>query len=81
MQNKKALWAMIVGILSVTCCCFLLGVPAIVLGVLARQEIAASGGRQDGGGMALAGIVLGAVGLAGTLVSFAFNGLDLVMTI
>lgn len=80
-QNKKALWAMIVGILSVTCCCFLLGVPAIVLGVLARQEIAASGGRQDGGGMALAGIVLGAVGLAGTLVSFAFNGLDLVMTI
>ncbi|TCI99793.1 DUF4190 domain-containing protein [Aeromicrobium sp. IC_218] len=72
---------MILGIVGLVCCCFLLGVPAIVLGVLARQEVAASGGRQDGGGMALAGIVLGAVGLLGTVVSMAINGLDLVLTL
>ncbi|WP_019146428.1 DUF4190 domain-containing protein [Aeromicrobium massiliense] len=78
-QNKKALWSMILGILGLVCCCFLLGVPAIVLGILARQEIDASGGRQDGGGMALAGLVLGAVSLVGTAVSWAFNWLDLVL--
>jgi hypothetical protein len=38
-------------------------VAAIVLGVLAKQQIGASGGRQRGEGMATAGIVLGIVGI------------------
>ena len=38
-------------------------VAAIVLGVLAKQQIAASGGRERGEGMATAGIVLGIIGI------------------
>ena len=44
--------------------CFPLGIAAIVVGRKARREIAASGGRQWGAELALAGIILGAVGLA-----------------
>ncbi|MEI2819181.1 MAG: DUF4190 domain-containing protein [Marmoricola sp.] len=59
--NQKALWAMILGILSL-CCGFLLGIPAIILGVIGGKEIAASGGMQQGEGMAKAGLILGVIG-------------------
>lgn len=39
----------------------------IVLGVQARREIRTGGGREDGGGIALAGIVIGVAGLVGTI--------------
>jgi hypothetical protein len=43
--------------------CGVLGVPIlpIVLGVIARNRIRESGGMKDGNGLAIAGIVLGAV--------------------
>ena len=46
-------------------CCGLgiVGVLPIVLGVKARSEIRASGGQQEGDGMALAGIITGAVAI------------------
>ena len=46
-----------------TLCCGLgvLGIVPIVLGVKARAEIRATGGQQEGDGMALAGIIPGAV--------------------
>jgi hypothetical protein len=45
--------------------CFLIpGIVAIVLGFLALEQIADAGGRIKGRGMAIAGIVLGYVGLA-----------------
>ena len=66
--NKKALWSMIVGIVSLViglCCGFIAlgGIASIILGVIARKEIAASGGTQKGNGMAIAGIATGAVAL------------------
>jgi len=63
--NGKAAASMWTGIaaLVLTFCCGvgLLGVVPIVLGVKARSEIRRSGGQQGGEGMALAGIITGAV--------------------
>jgi Domain of unknown function (DUF4190) len=64
-NNGKATASLITGIatlvLSWCCGAGVLGVVAIVLGVKARSEIRASGGRQGGDGIALAGIITGAV--------------------
>jgi hypothetical protein len=44
------------------CWGFVGGVPAVILGTLARNEIDASGGSRTGRGMAQTGRVLGAIG-------------------
>jgi hypothetical protein len=62
-QNQKALWALILGILGLVCCGIFTAVPAIILGNNAKKEIAASGGMQSGQGMAQAGFILGIVGV------------------
>lgn len=66
--NQKALWSMIVGIVSLVGCGVIAGLVAIFLGRQAKKEIAASNGMQGGGGMATAGIVTGAIGLTVNLV-------------
>lgn len=55
----------IIGILGGCCCGWLgiVGIAGIVTGVMARKEIDQSGGTKKGAGMALAGIICGAVGL------------------
>lgn len=62
--NSKAIWALVLGILSFVCCGFVAGIPAIILGNMAKNEIDASGGVQSGRGMAVAGLVLGIVSIA-----------------
>lgn len=72
--NTLALTGMIISIVGmlgiVLCCCSpivtsgwcgLFGIPATILGYLARQQIAASGGRESGEQMALVAMILGAV--------------------
>lgn len=49
-------------------------VAAIVLGVIARQQIDRSGDRERGRGLAVAGIVIGALGLV-PVVLMVFGGL------
>jgi len=67
--SQKAVWALVLGIISLLgCFCFYiggfaLGIPAVVLGLMARKEIRASQGYQTGGGMATAGLVTGIVGI------------------
>ncbi|HET7356258.1 MAG TPA: DUF4190 domain-containing protein [Nocardioidaceae bacterium] len=61
--NKKAVWALVLGILSIVPCSIFAGIPAIILGSMARSEIDASGGLQSGRGMAVSGLVLGIVGV------------------
>ncbi len=64
--NQKALWSMILGIVSIVLCCsgisVALSVPAWIMGSSAKKEIAASQGGQGGDGMAKAGFILGIVG-------------------
>lgn len=62
--NQKAVWAMVLGILGLVCCGFLAGIPAVILGNVAKKEIAASNGAQTGAGMAQAGFVLGIIAIA-----------------
>ena len=66
-SNGKATAALWTGLASIALsfCCGLgiIGVLPIVLGVKARAEIRASGGVQEGDGMALTGIITGVVAL------------------
>jgi Domain of unknown function (DUF4190) len=70
--NQKALWSMILGILSIVCCGLFAGIPAIILGGKAKNEIGASGGAQTGDGMAKAGVILGWISIAFSVLSLIF---------
>jgi len=70
--NKKALWSMILGILSLFCCGVVTGVAAIVLSQQAKQEIAASGGMQSGAGQAQAGFILGIIGVVISVIGIIY---------
>lgn len=60
-KAQAAMWTGLAMLLTSICGVGVLGFIPITLGVLARKEIGRSGGRQGGDGMALAGIVTGAV--------------------
>ena len=70
--NKKALWSMILGILSLLCFGVVLGVIAIILSQQAKREIAASGGMQTGAGQAQAGFVLGIIGIVLSVIGIIY---------
>jgi uncharacterized protein DUF4190 len=58
--NGKAIGALVAGILSILCFGLLAGIPAIILGNMARKEI--DQGQGGGRGMATAGFILGIIG-------------------
>lgn len=64
--------ALTLGICSMFCMGFLAGIPAVVLGLLAKRDIDRSDGRSAGAGLAIGGIV---TGMFGTLASLAFTAL------
>jgi len=57
--------------------CIIPAVLGIVFGVIAKNQIRESGGMQRGDGMATAGIVLGVIWIALTVVLIAVGGVDL----
>jgi Domain of unknown function (DUF4190) len=62
--SPLAIVSLVLGILGLPCCAFLLlSIGAVVTGFLARKQIQESQGRLKGDGMALAGLILGGVGL------------------
>jgi hypothetical protein len=68
-KAQAALWTGI-ALLVLSCCgAGIFGVVPIVLGVKARSEIRATGGQQSGDGLALAGVITGAIAL---VLSLAF---------
>ena len=75
-NNSKAIASLVTGVLSLFCCGFVLGVVAIVLGLLARSEIEKSQGMQTGSGLALAGIITGALGILSGIAFFSFGLYD-----
>lgn len=60
--STGAVLSLVFGILSLLCAGFLSGIPAVVLALVARKRIAASGGEVGGGGLAIGGLVTGLVG-------------------
>jgi hypothetical protein len=74
--NKKAIWALVTGILGILCC-GPLGIVAIILGRGAEEDIRNTG--EGGAGMAKAGFILGIVALALLvlqIILFATGALD-----
>jgi prepilin-type processing-associated H-X9-DG protein len=71
--SGKALASLILGISSFFCS-IVTGIPAVVLGILGLREIDRSGGQRTGKGLAMTGLILGAIScvmvpvLAGLLV-------------
>jgi hypothetical protein len=74
--DTKATISLVLGIVSLTTMCFcitgILGIPAVVLGILSRRSIKQSEGGLGGGGMAVAGIVTGLFGSGIFLAWIAF---------
>lgn len=68
--NPLAIVSLVLGIL----CCFPFAVGAIITGVIARNQIASSGGQQKGSELAMVGIVLGGL-------SIAFNVLGMIASV
>ncbi len=64
--SALAVWSLVLGILSFCAVC-VTGVPAIVLGILALTKINKSPATLKGQGLAIAGLVTGAIG---TLLTF-----------
>ena len=68
-DNKFGLWSMILGIASLVCCGIFTAVPALILGLQARKKVEA--GTANNGGMATAGIIMGAIGIVFSIIFFA----------
>lgn len=61
--SSAAIWSLVLGILSLLCFGFLTGIPAVICGHTSRSNIRNSAGALTGGGMALAGLILGYIGI------------------
>lgn len=68
--NGKAMGSLILGVIGVTGVPFMASVVAIILGHMARHEIAETG--QEGKGLATTGIVLGWIGVVLVVTAVAF---------
>lgn len=65
--NNKATVALILGIISWVGFSILTGIPAVIFGHMAMKEIDASGGTQGGKPLAIIGLVLGYLSIAGII--------------
>lgn len=74
-NSGAAIASLVLGITSLTCSGYLgfvLAPLAVIFGVRARRTIAASNGWRRGDGMAVAGIVLGIIGIVISIVYLVF---------
>ncbi|MDB4942798.1 MAG: hypothetical protein JWP97_2332 [Labilithrix sp.] len=71
-NDARAVGALVLGLLSVTCLGLFAGIPAIILGAMSRKEIDRSQGALTGRGFAAGGIV---TGLFGTGISLVLGAL------
>jgi hypothetical protein len=62
-QNKTlAIVSLVLGILSIPCCGVLTGVPAVIVGFIAKSKINSNPSEYGGAGLALGGIITGVLG-------------------
>ncbi len=66
-----AVTALVLGVLGFVCFPGVAGIAAVAFGIAARGDIAQSGGRRSGLGLANAGIIAGGTSVALTLIAFA----------
>ena len=70
--SGKSTAALVLGIVGLVLCPLICSVLALVFGYKARREIDESGGRLTGRGNATAGVVLGWIGVAFSVLFIAF---------
>lgn len=68
--SSLAIWSLVLGILSICAVC-ITGVPAIILGILALVKIGKSPAALKGQGLAIGGLVTGAIGTLWTFIVVA----------
>lgn len=73
-NNGMAIAALVCGIVGFLC--LIPGILGIVFGFMAKSQIRQSNGTQRGDGMATAGIVLGCIWVAITVLILATGGVD-----
>lgn len=61
-DKTMAIISLVCGVLSIFCCGFLTGVPAIVMGFMHKNKVDANPRQFGGRGLAMAGIITGAIG-------------------
>jgi len=71
--NDLAIAALVLGILSITPLTFIVGIPAIIFGIVALVKIKRSGGRLKGRGLAIAGIIIPIVSFSALFLLFDFS--------
>lgn len=69
-KNNLGTWALVLGILSIVCCGFFAGIPAIILGNKSKQ--AAAAGQANNGNLGNIGMILGWIGIAFGVIGFLF---------
>jgi hypothetical protein len=72
-KNGLGTWALVLGILSIVCCGFLSGIPAIILGIQSKN--AQEQGLASNGNIGNIGFILGIIGTALSAVSLVLNAL------
>jgi hypothetical protein len=68
-----AIWSFVMGVLSLVCCGFILGIPAVICGHLALSKFQTEPQLQ-GKGLATAGLIIGYVAIAFWLIYVVFFG-------
>ena len=68
-----AIWSFVLGVLSLVCCGFILGIPAVICGHLALSKFQKEPQLQ-GKGLATAGLIIGYVAIAFWLIYVVFFG-------
>lgn len=61
-DQTLAVVSLVCGILSILCCGLFTGIPAIITGYMAKNNVDANPNQYTGRGMAIAGMILGGVG-------------------
>ena len=71
-DQSMALISLVCGVLSMFCFGLLAGIPAIITGKIARDRVAQDPSRYTGAGLALAGMILGGISTALSLLWLLF---------
>jgi hypothetical protein len=71
-NNTLAIVSLVCGILSVCLCGLIAGIPAIITGFMAKNNIDANPAEYGGRGMAIAGMILGGISIVFTILYLIF---------
>ena len=77
--NTMAILSLVAGIAGLSLLPFVGSVVAVILGPIAKRDIAASSGAQTGEGLATAGTILGWVGIGLTVLGVCITGVAVLL--